>query len=212
MLDRFRRFLFPPRCAFCRTLLADDERYLCTACSQKNYAISRPKAYSGAFYAAALSAFVYEGEVRQILHRLKFHGGVHLAEFFASRMADKLGSAGWEFDLIVPVPSHFYRRYKKGYDHARLLAQELSRFTGAECAPLLKKVRRTKPMYGLHKAQRRANIIGSVTCTKPVDARHRRVLLVDDIITTGCTAAECARVLRDYGAETVYVITAAGVK
>ena len=212
MIDKLKRLIFPPRCAFCRVLLAENEKHICSKCAQKPYALGRPKAYKGPFYKNALAAFVYEGDVRRALHRFKFHGGLHLAEFFAEKMAEKLARTDWEFDLIVPVPSHFSRRYKKGYDHALLLAQHLSRLTGVPCKPLLKKTRRTKPMYGLRESQRRANIMDSVACVQPVEPKYKRILLVDDIITTGCTLAECARVIRDAGAREAYGITAAGIK
>jgi competence protein ComFC len=127
-------------------------------------------------------------------------------------MADKLLQTDWEIDLIVPVPSHFLRRRKKGYDHSRLLAQEISRITGVPMAPVLRKVRRTKPMYGLRVSQRRANIMNSLACTRELSDTEKTVLLIDDIITTGCTAAECARLLRNAGAQKVYAMTAAGIK
>ena len=212
MTDKLKRLIFPPRCAYCRRLLTENEQHICCTCQQKPYALGRPKAYKGPFYKNALAALLYDGDVRRALHRFKFHGGVHLAAFFALSMYKKLAETDWEFDLIVPVPSHISKRYKKGYDHARLLAQELSRLTGVPYKPLLKKTRRTKPMYGLRVSQRRANILDSVACTQALEQNCKRILLVDDIITTGCTMSECARVVKDAGAELVYGIAAAGIK
>ncbi len=211
-MNRLRRLLFPPRCIFCSAVLRQDEEHICSACAKKNYTLSRPRAYKGPFYTNALSAFVYDGDVRRALHRFKFHGALYMAEFFAGNMALKLSQTDWKIDLIVPVPSHFLRRRKKGYDHSRLLAQEISRITGVPMAPLLRKTRRTKPMYGLRVSQRRANIMDSLVCTRELGDGEKTVLLIDDIITTGCTAAECARLLRKSGAERVYALTAAGIK
>ena len=211
-MNRLRQLLFPPRCIFCSAVLRQGERHICSACAKKNYTLSRPKAYKGPFYTNALSAFVYDGDVRRALHRFKFHGALYMGEFFAENMALKLAQTDWKIDLIVPVPSHFLRRFKKGYDHSRLLGEELSRLTGIPCAPILRKTRRTKPMYGLRVSQRRANIMDSVVCTRELIDGEQNVLLIDDIITTGCTAAECARLLRKSGAERVYALTAAGIK
>jgi competence protein ComFC len=193
-------------------VLRQDEEHICSACAKKNYTLSRPKAYNGPFYTNALSAFVYDGDVRRALHRFKFHGALYMAEFFAGNMALKLSQTDWKIDLIVPVPSHFLRRRKKGYDHSRLLAQEISRITGVPMATVLRKTRRTKPMYGLRVSQRRANIMDSLVWTRELGDGEKTVLLIDDIITTGCTAAECVRLLRKSGAERVYALTAAGIK
>lgn len=212
MFDGIKRLLFPPKCVFCRELLHETEEYICRSCSQKVWEISRPKNHKGAFYNEALSVYPYEGDVRRAVHRFKFHGGIYLAEFFALKMTAKVENARWKFDIVTAAPSHISKRYKKGYDHAYLLAEGISKLTGAPCCRLLKKTRKTAHMYGLTLAQRRANIMGSVSVCQAADIKNKRILLVDDILTTGSTASECARVLKAAGASYVAVITAAGVK
>lgn len=212
MIDRVKKLLFPPRCIFCRELLSAQEQYICIGCSTKHYELSRPKAHKGAFYNEALAVYRYDGEVRRALHRFKFHGGVHMAEFFGTKMAERVISANWQFDIIVSIPSHISKVHKKGYDHAFLLAEVVAQKTGVPFARLLRKTRRTKSMYGLQPAQRRANIMDSIALKAGSDVKDKRILLVDDIITTGSTASECARVLKQAGAKSVAVITAAGIK
>lgn len=213
MLEGLKKLLFPRRCAFCRRLIEEDGGYLCSECADKVKEISRPKAHKGSFYNEALAVYSYKDQVRQAIHRYKFHGGVYLGEFFGSKMAEKVRQAGWQIDIVTSAPSHPSKRRKKGYDHAYLLARETAKELDAPCLQLLSKTRRTPPMYGLTPAQRRANIMGSIKLSCPAEQiKGKRILLADDIITTGSTASECARVLKTAGAAYVAVICAAGAK
>lgn len=202
--------LFPPRCIFCRKVLPTDAPAVCTHC-QKSILLSgsQPHKAKGAFYKCVYSALWYEGSVRKCLHRYKFGGKSSYAPPLA-RILQHILPQDQTFDVITFVPTNPGNVKQRGFHHTGLLAQELSALTGIPCAELLRKTRKTRPMHGLHPAQRRANILGSIAPAAPMDAiAGKRVLVVDDLITTGSTLSECARVLMTQGAAGVWGVALA---
>ncbi len=202
--------LFPPRCILCRRVLPTGSPAVCSAC-QKNTLLSGtpPHRAKGAFYKCVYSALWYEGNVRKCLHRYKFGGKSSYAAPLAQIMQHVLPE-DQSFDLITFVPTNAKNVKRRGFHHTGLLAKELSALTGIPCAELLIKTRSTKPMHGLHPAQRRANILGAVSPAAPMEEiAGKRILLVDDLITTGSTLSECARVLMSQGAAGVWGVTLA---
>ena len=180
--------LFPPRCILCRRLLPKGSPAVCLAC-QKSTLLSDtpPHKAKGAFYKCVYSALWYEGNVRKCLHRFKFGYKSSYAAPLAKILQHVLPE-DQSFDLITFVPTNPKNVKQRGFHHTKLLAQELSALTGIPCAELLVKNRSTKPMHGLHPAQRRANILGSIAPAAPIDTiAGQRILLVDDLITTGST-------------------------
>src|SRR5262245_59243757 len=155
-------------------------------------------------FRGAVAAGRYAGMVRELVHRLKFGGRTDLAWPLARRMAERVGLAAWarEIDAVVPVPM---RRLKllfgRGYNPAELLAHRLARELGRPERRWLSQVRATPSQTSLSGAERRRNPAGAYR------ARRARgtVLLVDDVLTTGATAGECARALMEGGASRVYL-------
>lgn len=123
-------------------------------------------------------------------------------------MLDPLLFEDWRFDCITYVPMFKKREKARGYNQARLLAQELAERVNCECVALLEKITYTKNQASLTRSERETNLVGTfaATCASP-----KSVLLVDDVMTTGATANECAKVLKKAGAKTVYVLTFASV-
>ena len=202
--------LFPPRCILCRRVLPKDSPAVCSAC-QKSTLLSgtSPHRAKGAFYKCVYSALWYEGNVRKCLHRYKFGGKSSYAAPLA-QILQHLLPEDQTFDLITFVPTNAKNVKRRGFHHTGLLAKELSARTGIPCMELLLKTRATRPMHGLHPAQRRANILGAVSPAAPMETViGKRILLVDDLITTGSTLSECARVLMSQGAAGVWGITVA---
>lgn len=113
------------------------------------------------------------------------------------------------FDVIVPVPSHWRRRLWRGFDQAAVLARELSRLTGIPAAQALRRTRHTTVQAGLTRRQRRMNIRGCFQTVLREKIRGRRVLLIDDVFTTGATANAAAEALKAAGAAHVGVFTLA---
>ncbi len=163
----------------------------------------------------------YEDEMRRMLHLLKFEGMRGVAEHVLgdamARAAQKLrGDAAGEL-MVVPVPLFAAREKARGYNQARVLAEGMvQRLRRVEpqwklvlSARLLERVKDTRALYALNPTQRRASLKGAFRVSGGEAVRGREVLLVDDIMTTGATARECARVLKRAGAARVWVVTAA---
>lgn len=159
----------------------------------------------------ARSFAAYEGTLRALIQRLKYDGYRPLAKplgRFLAEAARRLEEK--PFDLLIPVPLHRRRQRQRGFNQAALLAAQVSRLlnipVGAkDCV----RVRDTPPQTGLRAADRRKNVAGAFDVPEPQRVRGRRVLLIDDVLTTGATAHACAQALRDAGARRVWVATLA---
>ena len=150
---------------------------------------------------------VYEGPLRRVIQLLKYDRMRPLARELAVRMADLVGEAG-RVDLLAPVPLHRSRRRERGFNQAELLASELARISGIPVdSALLRRERATETQTGLAHNQRRLNVRGAFAVRRAVAGRH--IALVDDVITTGATVSECARVLKQAGAARVVALAAA---
>jgi ComF family protein len=113
------------------------------------------------------------------------------------------------FDAIVPMPLHWVRRWSRGFNQAELLAQAIARQTGLPVRELVRRKRSTAAQAGLTNQGRRTNVTGAFGLSKRTDARGLKLLLIDDVFTTGATAGACAQVLKRAGAERVAVLTLA---
>ena len=144
-----------------------------------------------------------DGGVRDIVFDLKYRGIRALAPDMGELLARHLESSRLAADLIVPVPLHRRRERERGYNQAALLAYELGRRTGLPVAAALRRTKDTPPQVAmLGPEKRRANIDGAFECV--ADVRDRRVLLIDDVVTTGSTMGACAAPLKAAGASNVW--------
>jgi ComF family protein len=114
-----------------------------------------------------------------------------------------------QFDLIVPVPLHPAKRRERGFNQAELLAESLTDRVSAPLRPVLERTRYTTTQTAFDRSERMENLRGAFRLRKNSDVRHLRVLLIDDVLTTGSTLSECARVLKKAGATSVCAATAA---
>ena len=208
--ERLLELCFPTRCCFCRRL-SGRGRPVCRACAVKYPDLlpaQRERALSPRL--RCLSPLRYEGEVRGSLLRFKFRNRPGYAAAYANFMRKCLDESGVSCDSITWVPLSARRLRERGYDQARLLAEELARTLGRPCVRLLEKTRHTKAQSSLRtREQRRENVRGVYRALDPGQIAGRRILLVDDIVTSGATMCECARVLRAAGAADVVCVTAA---
>ena len=199
--------LFPPRCVFCRRLLHRGEEGICPRCQQElPWALGAEAEQTGEFFSLCASPLWYQDQVRASLHRYKFKGVRGYSRTYGRLVAQCVQDhlAG-RYDLITWVPLSRARLRQRGYDQAMLLASAAALALDDVAAETLCKVRDTEAQSGLGKndASRRANVLSAYQVTDPALVEGRRVLLIDDIVTTGSTLSECARVLRTAGATDV---------
>ena len=199
--------LFPPRCVFCRRLLHRGEEGICPRCQQElPWALGAEAEQTGEFFSLCASPLWYQDQVRASFHRYKFKGVRGYSRTYGRLVAQCVQDhlAG-RYDLITWIPLSRARLRQRGYDQAMLLASAAALALDDVAAETLCKVRDTEAQSGLGKndASRRANVLSAYQVTDPALVEGRRVLLIDDIVTTGSTLSECARVLRTAGATDV---------
>ena len=196
LLNALLDLLYPPRCVFCSRLLRDASDPICPDC-RSHLPCTGPSA-----------------EVRGLSPIAKCVAPLYYRTGYAGIYAGIIGKCIDEneifCDSITWVPVSARRLRKRGYDQSRLLAEKLAQRTGLPCEALLKKVRHTRPqsLTGDY-SKRKANAKDAYRCTAPELAKGKRILLVDDIVTSGATLSECARMLRAAGAAEVFAAAVA---
>ena len=208
--EKLLDLLFPPRCPFCRAILKDHETLLCGRCRKElPWTCGAAQKQSFRHVESCVSPLYYEGDVRRSLLRYKFGGLSVYAPKYAELMCGCIERNGLSFDLISWTPLGRKRLRKRGYDQAKLLAEEVALFFGQTALPLLRKARHTRPQSSLSAEQRWRNAKGAYTCMEGLDLSGKRVLLVDDIVTTGATLDHCALELIKAGAVEIACLTLA---
>lgn len=230
LLDTF----FPPLCHVCRHFIdGAGEIHLCAGCREKIGAVQSPLCpvcglpfatgngidhpcghclAARSAFDAARAATRFDGPVQELIHRFKYGNKVHLSRPLGLLTAEALsgfitaGGADW----IVPVPLHRKRLRERGFNQAQLLGRVLAKQWRIPLSVNnLRRIRWTDPQIGLSADDRRRNVRGAFQVADPSQFRERRLVLVDDVYTTGSTAMECARTLKAAGAGEVLVVTVA---
>lgn len=209
LLEYLIDLIYPPKCPFCGKIL--DAVGICADCEKELPWIVEEQVLVRSGDLTCAAPLWYQDAVRDTLLRLKFHGGSALAEplgeVLARCAAEQFGGA---FDTVTWVPVSRKRLKKRGYDQARLLAEAACHRWDTQPVQLLKKTQDNPAQSGLTgESARRANVLGVYEPMCIDDIAGKRILLVDDIHTTGATLSECVRVLLDAGAASVVCLTAA---
>jgi ComF family protein len=224
--------VLPPRCPGCRVIVDGDGRF-CSDCWQALQFITAPQCAScgtpfvhdmgpaaqcGVCLAtppkfdSARAPFIYGGPARAVVLALKHGDRQHLATVMASHMQRAAGSMLAPGALLVPVPLHRWRLWRRGFNQAALLAQAVARRSGlAVDLDVLARIRATQSSQGLDRTARAANVRGAFRVADRSRVQSRDVVLVDDVLTTGATADACAHRLHRAGARSVHVLTFARV-
>ena len=224
--------LYPPVCTICATSVGARE-YLCHDCQAKAMRIVPPfcarcsepfpGAIIGSFtcancahrtlhFEAAVAVYRSRGIVRRIVHDFKYNRQMHLRHVVGGWLCRTLEDSrlhGRPFDLVVPVPLHPARQRERGFNQALLLAELVSARISVPIRAVLERVRYTTTQTAFDRTERMENLHNAFRLRKKADVRHLRVLLIDDVLTTGATLSECARILRKAGALSIHAATAA---
>ena len=216
--------LFPPKCAGCGKW---GERY-CAACLKKSVLIPAPICQicgdplpdggevicvrcrtQQVAYTAVRSWAVFEEPLQSAIHQLKYRQDRGLGEVLALPMIDIIKKYMWDIDLVIPVPLDDARRKERGYNQAALLARPISWETGIPYKKgILNRIKVTRQQVGLNITERRENMSGAFQADRD-QVSGKRMLVVDDVITTGATLNACAHALISAGAERVFGLTLA---
>ncbi|MFT8887695.1 MAG: double zinc ribbon domain-containing protein [Ethanoligenens sp.] len=222
--DRIVDALFPKRCVFCGTVVPQGasacpvclekapcvEEPICPACGRgKAFCTCHHRTYA---FTGCAAAFYYEGVVKTGIARLKFHGHQSAAHGFAALAlsAARRVTAATPVDLVTAVPLSRRGMRERGYNQSALFGHALANLLALPYAETLEKPFHTKPQHTCGGVERWGNVFGAFTVRG--DVCGKQVLLADDILTTGATLHECARMLLLAGAADVRCVTIACVR
>jgi ComF family protein len=223
------QLIYPGICPFCERSVDVSERLPCAACraaltADPHEACARCGSTVGPFanrddgcvicrdttlhFARVVRMGLYEGLLRDVILRMKHASGEGLAEPIGELLFERVGAQLKELaiDRVVPVPLHWWRYWRRGYNQSEVLARALARGLGVPCRKRwLRRVRATPSQTEQTPAGRWQNVRGAFRARSSRDARGKTILLVDDVLTTGSTCSEAARALRQAGAARVIV-------
>ena len=217
-----RSLFFPPRCCGCDRLLRNsgpfcyncrelvilpsDKKSACDVCGTE---LSRCLCIRHQYFKKLSAVFLHEGSAKRTVLKMKFSTRPDIAASIAKGMKIQLDRRDIlsQTDIITFIPMCFYDKLKRGYNQSELIAKKLSELSGIECMPLLEKTYRTKKQHRLKKIQRSGNVIGTFEPVKEnIPAiEGKRILIADDVLTTGSTMNEAAKTLLIFGAEEIFV-------
>ena len=191
-------YIFEPKCKKCGKELEDDTKEYCYDCSIKKH-----------FFNSGIAAFEYNSMISKSIYKFKYHNRRSYAEFYGEAISKVYGRdiLKWKPNVIIPVPIHNKRRIKRGYNQAELIAREIGKRLGIFVdEKYLFRVSNTRPMKELDKIGRKKNVEKAFKIFRNV-VEYKKIILVDDIYTTGNTLDACAKVLLEAGASEVYFVS-----
>jgi len=213
-------FIYPPYCLLCESYLNPNEQIICRQCWQHLPELDRPLIsadmlfrhnQSTLYIDQSFAIYEYDLQIRELIHQMKYRGKQKLAKLFGDRLAEKwLRIEPENVACLIPVPLHRRRYKERGYNQSLLLAEAFSRRTGIPVdRNVLIRSRYTQPQAKMTREERLQNVLNAFSVRRSKDIQNIVLGLVDDVVTTGSTVNECARVLRQAGAKFVISISVA---
>ena len=204
IIEKIISAIFPSRCPFCRKVIREEE-FCCEDCKKKfpNRVIKSLAKWNF----TCISSFPYCENFRKAVLTLKKQKtlGIPLGKILAESITE--GYADFHFDIITAVPLYKSKFKKRGYNQAEILAREVSKKISVPYIEVLDKIKNTKDQHLLKGRARIFNVLNAYRAKDKDIIANKNILIIDDIITTGCTLGECARVIRKAGANKVYCAT-----
>lgn len=212
---------FPSFCVYCRENIGLEEKYLCRNCLNNieiiktrtcikcgmmtKYGQNCPDCRPNSKLAGIIYLTRHEGPVKELIHWFKYEKMLGIGEMLFSLIEKGLGGYSFKkFDLISSVPLHWEKKLKRGFNQSEKLAKKVAKWQQISYLSLLKRVKDTDPQMKLKRSQRLLNLEGAFKVRKSQDISNKRILIVDDVTTTGATLEECARVFKEAGAKSVW--------
>lgn len=211
IFDYILSLIYPPKCVFCGTVI--DKSDICEECEKTLPFTKGDSIYQKfPFVDKCISPLYYKDYVRRAVLRFKFAG----CSCYSRRLGGIMSECAennldcGSIDMVSCIPLSRKRMHDRGYNQAELLAKEISKKVGVEYLPTLKKIRHNTAQSTIKDSkQRAANVIGAYRVIDAEEVKGKYILLVDDVVTTGSTVSECARILKKSGAKAVYCVTLA---
>lgn len=215
-------FFLPRFCPSCKNKLTNLEVVVCNPCLSKIKHAERERTeieFARKFKSEKIikgftSLFVFEKdkELQDIVHDLKYNGkfsiGIFLGKLLAASVNDKIRE--WKIDLIVPIPLHHLKRAERGYNQSDFIAKGMKKILHVPVkSRLIKRVRFTETQTTMNLSERKENMKDAFALRSKKLLQNKSVLLIDDVITTGATTSECAKILLEGGAANVYAASVA---
>ena len=203
LLDAALSLIFPHKCPFCGCVV--NKYGICGDCFKSLPRTGSNYKKKGDFFSGCVAPLYYEGNVRESLLRFKFSSCSHYAKSYAALVYECIEKEYPEgVDIVSWVPVSKKRMRSRGYDQAKLLAEEIAKLMGTTAVPVLEKHKHVAAQSGVGSAdKRKANILGAYRVPNAELVENKKILLIDDIVTTGATLSECAKTLLKSGAQQI---------
>lgn len=219
--------LFPRRCPICDKALKLDGKKICGDCVSKLVYITEPRCKKCGkqlmkmeqeycydcknkrhMYKTGVAAFSHVGDIKKSIYRIKYNNKREYVDFYGEELMKRFGNEIkiWNCDALIPVPLHRSRKIKRGYNQAEIIAKKISKLSGIPVYKgVLKRVKKTKPQKELNDNERKKNVENAFKIQGNI-VELKKVIIVDDIYTTGSTIDACAKQLLKNGVQEVYFI------
>ena len=199
--------LFPPRCVFCNEIVPMGS-CICKKCDDKIFLlddIQTAKVENESFHGICVAPYLYEDKIQELIVNFKFYHKPQYGPFFGEKLAAAVCHEGMESmcEAVVSVPISKERLKERGYNQSELIAKRTAQCLGAPYVNCMIKTKHNAEQHRLHLKDRKENVKGVYELAENKHITNKKVLLVDDIVTTGYTLAECAAVLIKHGAKAV---------
>lgn len=233
-VDSFLELIYPEKniCFICEVYDEEiSDKYICSSCERKLKKLqpplcskcSKPIEYNSTtglcpeccdtdrYFITSKSPYAYDGLIKKAIYSYKYHNKAYFYKLFGNLLVDFMKSISYtEFDCIASVPLYPSKMRERGYNQSELIARYIASKLSIPYVDAIKRTKKTLKQSGQSREQRKKNMKGAFEIKQPAEKIiNNSVLLVDDIYTTGSTVDECSKVLVNYGAASVYVITIA---
>lgn len=210
LLNKIINELYPKQCIICGKLYSDE---ICNKCYKTLEILAKSQKYENKSFSKHIYLFKYEGKIRKLIIDYKFNDKAYLSNFFAKIIIknEKICRKIKSYDIIIPVPIHKKRKNERGYNQSERIAKKIAKNINelelvTDC---LIKQKNTVAQSTLTKQQRKQNVKQVYKIGNKEKIQNKKIILLDDIYTTGATAEECSKILKQNGAKEILVLTIA---